>query len=104
MEHLAGRLWLRSHEEEDGPTRVYRTQGGHTFPPARGREGLVFHEDGRFEYRQAGRGDRPDAVTGAWRLAPGRWDLVLADVAGEEIELRIAEAAPDVLRLEWLRP
>ncbi|TKJ17973.1 hypothetical protein [Blastococcus sp. CCUG 61487] len=104
MDHLAGRTWLRSHEEEEGPIRVYRPQGGHAFPPARGREGLVFHEDGRFEYRQAGRGDRPDTVPGTWRIAPGGGDQVLADAGGEEIELRITEATADVLRLEWLRP
>ena len=47
--------WLRSPEEETGDVRVYRPED-HPFPPARGREGLTFHSDGRFDYRAPGRG------------------------------------------------
>jgi hypothetical protein len=104
VEHLTDRVWLRSHEEETGPVRVYHPEGRHAFPPARGREGLVFHEDGRFDYLHSGRGDRPVGETGTWRLEAASGDRVVADVAGQPIELRIAEASPDVLRLEWLSP
>jgi len=102
VEHLTGRGWIRSQEEETGPVRVYRPEG-HAFPPARGREELVFHDDGRFDYVQPGRGDRPAAVTGTWRPAPGDDARVLADVAGQAIELRITEATPDLLRLRWVQ-
>jgi hypothetical protein len=103
VEHLTGRVWLRSHEEETGQVRVYRPEG-YAFSPARGREGLTFHGDGRFEYLHPGRGDRPGMETGTWRFEAPGGDRVVADVAGETIGLRIVEAAPEVLRLEWLAP
>ncbi|MGY1617395.1 hypothetical protein ACI797_11715 [Geodermatophilus sp. SYSU D00691] len=101
VEHLTGRGWIRSQEEETGPVRVYRPEG-HDFPPARGREELLFHEDGRLDYVHPGRGDRPSAVTGSWRTVPGEDDRLLAHLAGQAIELDITEAAPDLLRLRWL--
>jgi len=103
VDHLTGRAWLRSPEEETGSVRVYRPKG-YPFPPARGREGLVFHDDGRFEYLVPGRDDRPGGETGRWQVeaeGPGR---VRADVGGQVVELRIADVAEDVLRLEWLIP
>ena len=102
MEHLTGRAWLRSPEEETGSVRVYRPKG-YPFPPARGREGLVFHDDGRFEYLMPGRDDRPGGATGHWQ-AEAEGGRVRADVAGQVVELRITDVAEDVLRLEWLIP
>jgi hypothetical protein len=94
---LTGRVWLRAHEEEDGPVRVYRPEG-HPLPPARGREGLTFHDGGRFEYRAAGRGG---AEEGTWRATA---DGVRVDVAGQTIPMRITEVGDDVLRLVWPHP
>jgi hypothetical protein len=76
---------------------VYRPEG-HPFPPARGREGLTFHSDGRFDYRAPG---LAGTESGTWRDAP---DGVHADIAGQEIALRITEVGDDVLRLEWPHP
>jgi hypothetical protein len=97
VEGLTDRTWLRSQEEEQGALRVYRPEG-HPFPPARGREGLTFHSDGRFDYRAPGRGG---TETGTWRTVPGG---VRADIAGQQIPLRIREVGDDVLRLEWPHP
>jgi hypothetical protein len=102
VEHLTGRAWLRSPEEETGSVRVYRPKG-YPFPPARGREGLVFHDDGRFEYLMPGRDDRPGGATGRWQ-AEAEGGRVRAAVAGQVVELRITDVAQDVLRLEWLIP
>jgi hypothetical protein len=102
VEHLTGRAWLRSPEEETGSVRVYRPKG-YPFPPARGREGLVFHDDGRFEYLMPGRDDRPGGATGRWQ-AEAEGGRVRADVAGKVVVLRITDVAQDVLRLEWLIP
>ena len=93
------RTWLRSPEEEEeeeehGGGRVYRPEG-HPLPPARGREGLTFHRDGRFDYRAPG---RAGTETGTWQDVPGG---VRADVAGQRFALRITEVGADVLRLEW---
>jgi hypothetical protein len=97
VEGLTDRTWLRSPEEERGALRVYRPEG-HPFPPARGREGLTFHSDGRFDYRAPG---RAGTETGTWRGVPGG---VRADIAGQQIVLHIREVGDDVLRLEWPHP
>ena len=97
MEKLTDRTWIRVPEEEHGALRVYRPEG-HALPPARGREGLTFHSDGRFDYRAPG---RAGTETGTWRETG---DHVRADVAGQVIRLRIAHVEDDVLRLEWPHP
>ena len=97
MDHLADRTWLRSMEEETGDVRVYRHED-HPFPPARGREGLTFHSDGRFEYGAPGRGG---TETGTWQ---GTGDEVRADIAGQVIVLHLCEVGDDVLRLRWPHP
>lgn len=97
MDGLTGRTWLRSPEEESGDVRVYRPEN-HPFPPARGREGLTFHGDGRFDYRAPGRGG---TETGTW-TATGA--TVRADVAGQVIVLYLTEVDDDVLRLRWPHP
>jgi hypothetical protein len=97
MAGLTDRVWLRSPEEERGAVRVYRPED-HPFPPARGREGLTFHDDGSFVYRAAGRAGEE---AGRWQRTP---DGVRVDVAGQVIPLRITEVGDDVLRLEWPHP
>jgi hypothetical protein len=98
VEHLTDRVWVRSHEEERGPVRVYRPEG-YPFPPARGREGLTFHGDGRFDYRAPSA--RAGTETGTWcATAEG----ARARIAGQVIDFRITEAADDVLRLVWPHP
>lgn len=97
MTGLTDRVWLRAPEEEQGSMRVYRPED-HPFPPARGREGLTFHGDGRFEYRAPGRGG---AEEGTWLATV---DGVRVDVAGQVIPLRITEVGDDVLRLSWPHP
>ncbi|MGH4011076.1 MAG: hypothetical protein ACRDTH_23440 [Pseudonocardiaceae bacterium] len=99
--NLTDRVWLRSREEEKGSVRVYRPEN-FPFPPARGREGLVFHADGGFDYLGPGRGDQPGKATGTWRTDPSDSSRITADAAGQTIELRILEVTGDVLHLEWL--
>ncbi|MGH3885619.1 MAG: hypothetical protein ACRDSZ_03445 [Pseudonocardiaceae bacterium] len=99
--NLTDRVWLRSREEERGSVRVYRPED-YPFPPARGRDGLVFHADGGFDYLGPGRGDRPGKDTGTWRPDPNDSSRITANVADQTIELRILEVTDDVLHLEWL--
>ena len=97
MKDLTDRTWVRSQEEESGDVRVYRPVD-HPFPPARGREGLTFHSDGRFDYRAPGRGG---TETGTWHDSG---DAVRADIAGQVIRLYVTEVGDDVLRLRWPHP
>jgi len=100
---LTDRVWMRSHEEEQGPVRLYRPQN-YPFPPARGREGLEFRSDGTFDYLTPGRGDKPVSNTGRWRSAPNDPIRITANIGGTVIELKIVELKDDMLRLEWLSP
>ena len=97
MDAFTDRIWLRSPEEETGDVRVYRPED-HPFPPARGREGLTFHSDGRFDYRAPGRGG---TETGTWKDTGGE---VRADIAGQVIKLYVTEVGDDLLRLRWPHP
>ena len=97
MKELTDRTWLRSHEEETGDVRVYRPED-HPLPPARGREGLTYHSDGRFDYRAPG---RAGTETGTWHEVG---DDVQADVAGQVIHFGLVEVDDDVLRLRWPHP
>jgi hypothetical protein len=97
---ITNRTWLRSHEEENGPTRVYRP-ANHAFPPARGREGFTLHPDGRFDHLGPGRGDRPETTAGTWQRNPDDDTRITATVGGRTIDLRITREADDLLHVEW---
>lgn len=59
--------WIHSREEDVGDTLVYRPLD-YPFPPARGREGLEFRENGEFISYQIGATDRNVGVPGKWRI------------------------------------
>lgn len=100
MKTFTDRVWMRSHEEETGDVRVYRPQD-RPLPPARGREGLSFHADGRLDYLVPGRGDVPTTEPGTWVADPGDSTHVTAEVCGQAIDLRITGVSDDELRLKW---
>jgi len=59
------RRWTHSREEDQGDILVYRPND-YPFPPARGREGLEFRENGEFIRYQIGPTDSSLAVPGQW--------------------------------------
>jgi predicted membrane protein len=61
------RRWTHSREEDRADILVYRPQD-YPFPPARGREGLEFRENGEFIRYQIGPTDRSLAVPGRWSI------------------------------------
>ncbi|NJK39216.1 MAG: hypothetical protein HC835_06610 [Oscillatoriales cyanobacterium RM2_1_1] len=61
------RRWIHSREEDQGNILVYRPID-YPFPPARGREGLEFRENGEFIRYQIGPTDRSLAVPGQWQI------------------------------------
>ena len=61
------RRWIHSREEDQGGTLVYRPKD-YPFPPARGREGLEFRENGGFISYQIGPTDGGLAVPGQWLI------------------------------------
>lgn len=61
------RRWTHSREEDVGDTLVYRPSD-YPFPPARGREGIEFRENGEFIRYQIGSTDRSLATPGRWSV------------------------------------
>ncbi|MEG4090704.1 hypothetical protein [Microcoleus sp. Pol12B4] len=61
------RRWTHSREEDRADILVYRPKD-YPFPPARGREGLEFRENGEFIRYQIGATDRSLAVPGRWSI------------------------------------
>lgn len=59
--------WIHSREEDVGDTIIYRPLD-YPFPPARGREGLEFRENGEFISYQIGATDRNIGVPGKWSI------------------------------------
>lgn len=84
------RRWVHVHEDDTNDARVYRPFGAN-IPPARGRRGLEFREDGTFVEYQLGPVDRPQGIE-------GRWD---AD-AGNRIRVDVPDPARDAQTLEIL--
>ncbi|MEG4059045.1 MULTISPECIES: hypothetical protein [unclassified Microcoleus] len=61
------RRWTHSREEDRADILVYRPKD-YPFPPARGREGLEFRENGEFIRYQIGATDRSLGVPGRWSI------------------------------------
>ncbi|MEG4109124.1 hypothetical protein [Microcoleus sp. S13_C5] len=59
--------WTHSREEDRADILVYRPKD-YPFPPARGREGLEFRENGEFIRYQIGATDRSLGVPGRWSI------------------------------------
>lgn len=57
--------WVHVREEDTDDVRVYRPFGT-DLPPARGRCGLEFREDGTFVEYGLGQADRPQGTAGHW--------------------------------------
>jgi hypothetical protein len=93
---LAGR-WLHSYEEDHGDVAVYRP-ADHPFPPARGRDGIEFADDGSFTEWAIGRGDRREPVPGRWHTAEADTLAVSTDRGGEQV-LELVHLAADRLEV-----
>ncbi|MFM7427807.1 MAG: hypothetical protein ACKO7W_22880 [Elainella sp.] len=76
--------WTHSREEDQGEVLVYRPSD-YPFPPARGREGLEFRQDGEFIRYEIGATDRSQGVV-------GRWSLERANVVRVEFSQRSAHS------------
>lgn len=59
--------WTHSREEDEGDVLTYRPSD-YPFPPARGREGLEFRQNGEFIRYEIGATDRSHGVAGRWSL------------------------------------
>jgi hypothetical protein len=96
LEGLSGR-WLHSFEEDHGDVAVYRP-ADHPFPPARGRDGIEFADDGSFTEWAIGRGDAREPVPGQWHTADAATVAVNTDRGGRQV-LEVVHLGPDRLEV-----
>jgi len=90
--------WTHSREEDEGDILVYRPTQSYAFPPARGRDTLVFSEGGQLSNYMPGPDDRPREVGGSWQpLGMNRFKLEGAGGTSRVIE--VVEHTPDVLKI-----
>lgn len=91
--------WTHSSEEDQGDILVYRPTDSFAFPPARGRETLVFGEGGELTEQTPGPDDRPRDSGGNWTaLGMNQFRLEgSVEAAGRVIE--VVEHTPEVLKI-----
>jgi hypothetical protein len=93
------RRWTHSREEDQGDILVYRSDN-YQFPPARGREGLEFREDGEFIQYRIGSTDRDLAVSGRWSLQETNTvEVHLSNQTTSSYTLRILECDEQILKV-----
>ncbi|HIK16832.1 MAG TPA: hypothetical protein IGS53_16325 [Leptolyngbyaceae cyanobacterium M33_DOE_097] len=93
------RQWIHSHEEDQGDIWVYRTKG-YAFPPARGREGMEFRENGEFFRYQIGPTDRIVTVSGQWRMKDTNVIEIKLANQPTAISMTILECNEQILRIQ----
>lgn len=93
------RRWTHSREEDQGDILVYRPSD-YPFPPARGREGLEFRENGEFIRYQIGATDRSSAVPGRWSVQNGNVvEVQLPNQSTSSYTLTILECDEQILKV-----
>jgi hypothetical protein len=93
------RRWIHSHEEDVGDILVYRPLD-YLFPPARGREGLEFRENGEFISYQIGATDRNIGVPGKWSIKETNLvEIQFPNQASSSYTLTILECNEQILKI-----
>ena len=88
--------WTYSREEDQADIRTYRPKD-YDFPPARGREGLEFRQNGVFIFYQIGATDASLAVSGRWSLQDS--NVVEVQLPNQSYQLVILECDDQILRV-----
>ncbi|MEE2033714.1 hypothetical protein [Rhodococcus chondri] len=91
------RRWWHSFEEDHDGIEVYRPDG-FDFPPARGRGGIEFRDDGTAVEWTSGRADAPEAYEGTWQPEADGESLEVATTGGRPRSVRVVHV--DAHRLE----
>jgi hypothetical protein len=93
------RRWTHSREEDQGDKLVYRPND-YPFPPARGRGGLEFRENGEFIRYQIGATDKSFAVSGQWKVKNTNVvEVQFPNQSTSSFTLKILECDEQILRV-----
>jgi hypothetical protein len=91
--------WIHSREEDQESILVYRSDD-YPFPPARGREGLEFRENGEFIQYRIGAADVNLAVPGRWSTQETSViEIQLSNQSATSYTLRILECDEQILKV-----
>jgi len=90
------RKWTHSHEDDTQDARVYRPSD-YPFPPARGRAGMEFRNDGRFIEWSVGRADAPESNPGRWQALDDR--RVRVELGAQPRVFEIIQCDDDILKI-----
>ncbi len=93
-------LWLHSHEEDTGSTKVYRP-AGYAFPRSRGRTAMELRPDGTYIQYDSGPDDRGRAVEGRWEdVGEGLVRTTVTRIDGSSSTRRVRSRNDGVLLVE----
>lgn len=94
--------WTHSREEDQGDILVYHpTDSDYPFPPARGREGLEFRENGEFIRYPIGAADKSLGVPGRWNAQnQNAVEVQFPDQSASAYNLTILECDEQVLKIK----
>ena len=92
------RKWTHSREEDQGAIKVYRGEG-FNFPPARGRDGIEFRQDGTFIEWAIGAADNQRAIPGHWTASDSTHVRVTFDEQRPPRDLEIVQCDRDILKV-----
>ncbi len=93
MKKVIGVTWIRSFEDDKDGTQVYRPET-YEFPPARGREGWRFEEDGTLTKQAIAPTDGYVSQRGKWNFSTQKdkyiLDIIL-EIVQEDIDKKLDE-------------
>lgn len=92
------RRWRHSFEEDHDDIEVYRPDD-FDFPPARGRGGIEFRDDGTFVEWTPGRADAPEAFEGTWRAEAGEESLEVTAASRGHRAVQVLHVDPQRLEI-----
>lgn len=93
-------LWVHSHEEDSGSTKVYRP-ASYNFPPSRGRTAVELRPDGTYIEYDSGPDDRGRAVVGRWQdVGGGGVETTVTRSDGSSSTQRISYRGDGMLAVE----
>jgi hypothetical protein len=87
MKKVIGVTWIRSFEDDKDGTQAYRPET-HQFPPARGREGWRFEEDGTLKKQAIAPTDGYVSQQGKWSFYTKK-DKPILDIVLEVVQENI---------------
>lgn len=97
--NLLCRHWVHAGEEDTPTEQVYRP-AGFPLPPARGRSGLQFQQDGTFKRIGIGATDVSRVDEGAWQIADPNANQVRVEVDGRPQLLDLQDLQQDRLSIK----